>query len=85
MQPGISSFAFGWAVGTRGSPLARPFTAETLLDFAVAHRVPVIQFGANLPLHALTGTELDDLRAVRPQPQRRRRNWGPRAHVRASS
>ena len=59
MQPGISSFAFGWAVGTAVSPSPRPFTADALLDFTVAHRVPVIQFGDNLPLHALTDAQLD--------------------------
>ncbi len=59
MQLGLSSFAFGWAVGTSAAPALVPFTADTLLDFAVAHRVPVIQFGDNLPLHALDDAALD--------------------------
>ncbi|MDO8544387.1 MAG: TIM barrel protein [Opitutaceae bacterium] len=59
MQLGISSFAFGWAVGTPAPLAPVAFTTETLLDFAVAHRVSVIQFGDNLPLHALTEEALD--------------------------
>lgn len=59
MKPGISSFAFGWAVATPSPPAPGSFTADTLLDFAVAHDVPVIQFGDNLPLHAIERAELD--------------------------
>jgi 3-oxoisoapionate decarboxylase len=59
VQPGISSFAFGWAVGTPLPPSPHPFTTDALLDFAVAHRVPVIQFGDNLPLHSLSDAQLD--------------------------
>ncbi|MDO8542051.1 MAG: TIM barrel protein [Opitutaceae bacterium] len=58
MQLGVSSFAFGWAVAAGSPPAPAAFTADTLLDFAVAHRVPVIQFGDNLPLHALADNEL---------------------------
>ena len=63
MQPGISSFAFGWAVGTPSQPSPRPFSIDALLDFAVAHRVHVIQFGDNLPLHKLNDAELAALAA----------------------
>jgi sugar phosphate isomerase/epimerase len=59
MQLGLSSFAFGWAVGTPSAPSPTPFTVDTLLDLAVAHRVPVIQFGDNLPLHPLDDATLD--------------------------
>lgn len=58
MQLGLSSFAFGWAIATHGSA---SFTADTLLDFAVAHEVPVIQFGDNLPLHSFAPAALDGL------------------------
>lgn len=58
MQLGLSSFAFGWAIAAHGSA---SFTADTLLDFAVAHKVPVIQFGDNLPLHSFTSAALDTL------------------------
>jgi sugar phosphate isomerase/epimerase len=59
MQLGLSSFAFGWAVGSPKSPALKPFTADTLLDFATAHGVPVIQFGDNLPLHAVDDAALE--------------------------
>lgn len=59
MKLGLSSFAFGWAVATPSPPAPEPFTPDTLLDFAVAHDVPVIQFGDNLPLHTLRPSELD--------------------------
>jgi len=55
MKAGVSSYAFGWAVN------AGEFTPEALLDFAVAQRVPVIQFGDNLPLHRLEPAALDNL------------------------
>ena len=54
MQLGVSSFAFGWAVGTPAPDGAPAFAADSLLDFAVAHAAPVIQFGDNRPLHALS-------------------------------
>jgi len=53
MKLGISSYAFGWAVSESR------FTPDALLDFAVAHGVPVIQFGDHLPLHTLPAAELD--------------------------
>ncbi len=59
LSPGISSYAFGWAVATPSPPAARPFTPDTLLDFAVAHRLPVIQFGDHVELHRLAPAELD--------------------------
>jgi sugar phosphate isomerase/epimerase len=59
LQVGVSSFAFGWAIGAPASATRPAFTADTLLDFAVAQRVPVIQFGDNLPLHALSDEALD--------------------------
>jgi 3-oxoisoapionate decarboxylase len=61
MQLGVSSFAFGWAVATPAPPARKAFTADSLLDFAIAHRVPVIQFGDNLPLHSLDDEALDKL------------------------
>ncbi len=64
MEIGISSFAFGWAVGTPLQPSPRPFHADHLLDFAIEQRVPVVQFGDNLPLHVLANEHIDRL-AVR--------------------
>jgi sugar phosphate isomerase/epimerase len=53
MQLGVSSFAFGWAVSTPSPPAPHLFDANALLAFAAGHHVPVIQFGDNLPLHAM--------------------------------
>lgn len=47
MQPGISSFAFGWAVRA-GRP---PLDELGLLDFARRHGVRVVQLADNLPQH----------------------------------
>lgn len=58
MRLGISSFAFGWAVGNPPPPPQPPFSEESLLDFAIAHQVPVIQCGDHLPLHRRTREEL---------------------------
>lgn len=59
LRPGVSSYAFGWAVGAPPAPQRPPFTPDTLLDFAVAHAVPVIQFGDHVPLHTLSDDALD--------------------------
>jgi sugar phosphate isomerase/epimerase len=53
MQLGVSSYAFGWAVNEG------QFTPDSLLDFAIAHQVPVIQFGDHLPLHRMETLALD--------------------------
>jgi 3-oxoisoapionate decarboxylase len=58
MKPGISSFAFGWAARTPSPPAARSFSEANLLGFALTHRLPLIQFGDNLPLHALEADRL---------------------------
>ena len=57
IRPGVSSYAFGWAVNAGG------FTPEMLLDFAVTQDLRVIQFGDHLPLHKLTRVALDSLGA----------------------
>lgn len=55
IRPGISSYAFGWAVN------AGVFSPEDLLDVAVAENLPVIQFGDHLPLHRLNPAALEAL------------------------
>ncbi len=50
MQPGVSSFAFGWAVQHAPSK----FTERQLIAFAAGHQARVVQFGDNMPLHALS-------------------------------
>lgn len=61
MRPGISSFAFGWAIGSPSTPAPQAFGVDALLDFAIQYGIRVIQIGDNLPLHVLTGGELDGL------------------------
>jgi len=55
MKPGVSSYAFGWAVN------AGEFTPDQLLDFAIQHRLPVVQFGDHVPLHEYEPAVLDRL------------------------
>jgi len=57
MKPGVSSYAFGWAVN------AGDFTPDGLLDFAIQQGVTVIQFGDHVPLHRLEPAVLDRLAA----------------------
>lgn len=59
MRLGVSSYAFGWAVGAPPAPTRSGFTPDTLLDFAVAQHVPVIQFGDHVPLHQLSTVALE--------------------------
>lgn len=53
MLPGVSSYAFGWAVdnGT--------FTIDDLLAVATHHELPVIQFGDHIALDKIPSKELD--------------------------
>lgn len=50
MVLGISSFAYGWAVGLPGKIPANPWTQQNLLD--------TLQVGDNLPLHSLPNERL---------------------------
>jgi sugar phosphate isomerase/epimerase len=54
MQPGISSFAFGWAVA-EGKP---PLDERDLLAFAQRHGLGVVQLGDNLPAHEMATERL---------------------------
>lgn len=62
MKPGISTYAFTWAIGVPGYPVANPMTALQLLDKAVELNVSCIQYADNLPLHKLSDTELINLK-----------------------
>jgi sugar phosphate isomerase/epimerase len=63
MKLGISSYTYSWAVGKPGYPPAEPLTALDLLERAVRLGVCVVQIADNLPLHALSETELADVAA----------------------
>jgi len=59
MKLGISSFAFGWAVGVRGHEPKRPLDEHGLLDKCGQLGVGLLQVGDNLPLHTFSGERLD--------------------------
>ncbi len=60
MQPGISSFAFGWAVRL-GSP---PLDELGAMSFASRHTVRIVQLGDNLPQHQRTPEQRASLLAL---------------------
>lgn len=60
MQLGVSSYAFGWAVGVNGQTAGPPFTELDLVNFARAHGLGIIQFGDHIPL-----PDFDDVRLNR--------------------
>lgn len=51
MRLGLSSYTYGWAVGTRRHPPARPLDELGLLDLCREHGLKLLQVGDNLPLH----------------------------------
>ncbi len=61
MRLGISSFAFGWAVGIPGYPPPQPLSAVGVVERAAALGLDLVQFGDKLPLHELPPAELDAL------------------------
>ncbi len=67
MKLGVSSYAFGWAVGVAGHPPRTPFTEIDLLAFARSHGLRLIQLGDHLPLHLFDEPRLARLRAAARQ------------------
>jgi len=66
MQLGISTFTYGWAVGTpkqgvAGNRPATPFDEQRLLDRANHLGVHLVQFGDNWPVHELANEQLTTL------------------------
>jgi 3-oxoisoapionate decarboxylase len=55
---GLSSYAFGWAVGVNGHIPARPLDELGLLDKARELGVKLLQVGDNLPLHTFDAARL---------------------------
>jgi 3-oxoisoapionate decarboxylase len=62
--PGISSYSLPWAVGLQNDIAGKIQLASKLVEMAIAHQVPVVQFGDNLPLHQFTGRELLKLKQL---------------------
>lgn len=61
MKLGISSYTYTWAVGVPGHTPTHPLSAFDLLDRAEALGVRLVQIADNLPLHALSLSELSAL------------------------
>lgn len=59
---GVSSYAFGWAVGVRGFPPPVPFTATDLIRFARSRGLRLVQFGDHLPIELLSVQQFAELR-----------------------
>jgi 3-oxoisoapionate decarboxylase len=62
MQLGVSSYAFGWAVGLPGHIPEKPFNELDLLAFARAQQLRLVQFGDHLPIHEFDESRLARLR-----------------------
>jgi sugar phosphate isomerase/epimerase len=58
---GLSSFTYTWEVGVPGWPVPEPLTASALVRRAAARGIDLVQIADNLPLHALTPAELEEL------------------------
>ena len=54
---GISSFAFGWAIGPEGYVLEKPMTETDLIYQAVGSGLSCLQIGDNLPLHTFSPSQ----------------------------
>jgi len=61
MRLGIGSYTYAWAVGIPGYLPRRPMTALDLLEKAVRLGVGVVQICDNLPLDALSKSELSEV------------------------
>jgi sugar phosphate isomerase/epimerase len=64
MQLGVSSYAFGWAVGVAGHPPPSSFGEHDLLAFARAQGLRLVQFGDHVPLHTFDAARLARLDAA---------------------
>ncbi len=63
MLLGISSFAYGWAVGTANYLPVAPLSEIDLINKARQFNVGCLQVGDNLPLYALSEHRLDELQS----------------------
>ena len=58
MRLGLSSYSYGWAVGTPGSRPVHALDELGLLDRCQEHGLRLLQVGDNLPLHTLDSARL---------------------------
>ena len=61
---GLSSFAFGWAIGTKGFTPQKPMTELDLLNKTVRAGMSCLQMGDNLPIHSFSTDRLDQFRTL---------------------
>lgn len=63
MKFGISSYAFGWAIGFPGARSERPMDEDGLLEQAVRNGAAALQIADNLPLEEFSPDRLQRLKA----------------------
>lgn len=61
---GISSFAFGWAIGVEGHNPSAPMTEVDLVAIGLGHGLQCIQIGDNLPLHTFSADRLNAFQTI---------------------
>ena len=59
---GLSSFAFGWAIGTKGFIPQKPMTEVDLLHKTLKAGMSCLQMGDNIPLHLFSPDRLEQFR-----------------------
>jgi sugar phosphate isomerase/epimerase len=59
---GLSSFAFGWAIGTKGFTPQKPMTEEDLLSKTLKAGMACLQMGDNIPLHLFSTERLEQFK-----------------------
>ena len=63
MKLGVSTWAYGWAIGVPGYPPAKPMDILSFARRAAELGVGLVQIADNLPLHRLPPVELDAFEA----------------------
>ncbi|WP_320121771.1 TIM barrel protein [uncultured Sphaerochaeta sp.] len=58
MKVGISTYAYTWAIGVPSIMPDKPMDIHQFIEAAVANGVDLLQIADNLPLHALSDSEL---------------------------
>ena len=61
---GLSSFAFGWAIGTKGFTPQKPMTELELLQTTLKAGMTCLQMGDNIPLHMFSADRLEQFRTA---------------------
>ena len=61
---GLSSFTYGWAVGTKGFTPEKPMTEMDLLHKTLKAGMTCLQVGDNLPLHLLSTERFEQFRSA---------------------